>query len=189
MFPYTKSHFESHLPLKTVDSLMHGLLITVMPKSHEWPMFLRKRLHHWLLTPLLSMLAFSVVTSRARYPIASSSQTTTVRTFQREMPASMVTNTTSFVNCMPTQTLMFSWICIQWDLMCHLWLCPHSVFVSFFPNSTGASNVSKNHGSTLGSLQGRDIQLLGKPQHIFVRLATESQSWSLRFANAATGWC
>lgn len=37
-------------------------------------MFLRKRLHLWLLTPLLSMLAFSVVTSRARYPIASSSQ-------------------------------------------------------------------------------------------------------------------
>lgn len=37
-------------------------------------MFLRKHLHHWLLTPLLGMLAFSVVTSRARYPIASSSQ-------------------------------------------------------------------------------------------------------------------
>ena len=61
-----------------------------------------------------------------------------------------------------------------------------SVFMATFPKGV--------HRSTLGSLQGRDIQLLGKPQHIFVCLAFWNerslttlqlvQSWSLRFANA-----
>lgn len=148
-------------------------------------MFLRKRLHLWLLTPLLSMLAFSVVTSRARYPIASSSQNNNCKDLS-ERYACIHGDKYNFFRELHANTNSN----VQLDLHS---LRPHVSplamptfsFCFFFPNSNRAGNVSKNHGSTLGSLQGRDIQLLGKPQHIFVRLATKSQSWS----NAATGWC